>query len=174
MLCKVCGEASEPLELRIHAVQALGRLGAQGKSALPSLAALMKEKDETLRRQALDALGAIGPDAAQLSLIVQTIKSGDADTRRLALAALARAGPAGQEVGRGHAATRRRPGVRRAGGDLRVGSEGLHLRRRPLIACGLVVPELGTIRLVWQENPGRDDRGFPLYPHARATGSFPA
>src|SRR5262249_50271474 len=63
MLCRVCGDAKETMGIRVQGVQALGRLGPEGKSGLPTLVGLLKQPDGSLRRLALEALAAIGPDA---------------------------------------------------------------------------------------------------------------
>jgi HEAT repeat protein len=56
------------------------------------MVALLKGKDESLRRQALETLAAIGPGTAEVSVVVQAMKGGDAEMRRLALMALGKAG----------------------------------------------------------------------------------
>src|SRR5262249_21373439 len=89
MLCRVCGDAKEPMGIRVQGVQALGRLGPEGKSGLPTLVGLLKQPDGSLRRLALEALAAIGPDAkAAAPELVALLKSNDKSLRIQVLQAL--------------------------------------------------------------------------------------
>ena len=63
--------------LRDHAAQALARMGADAKQAVPDLlSALREEKDEGVRKRIIRALGQIGPAAsAAVPALVEELKN---------------------------------------------------------------------------------------------------
>lgn len=79
---------------RVAAAQALGRLGAGARPAVPELLTALTEKDAELRTEALASLNRIGPpDEKDVPLLVAVLRDGDfAAGRRYALESLARLG----------------------------------------------------------------------------------
>src|SRR5262249_23651005 len=92
MLCQVCKEGAEPVEVRLQAVQCLAKLGADAKPALGILAALAKQKDDRLQHRALEAMAAIGLGSPEIVAITPLLRTGNIEVRRLVLAALTKAG----------------------------------------------------------------------------------
>jgi uncharacterized repeat protein (TIGR01451 family) len=57
-------EPGNPLDSRIQAIDALGRLGPEAKPAMPALTRTLNDKSEFLRRLARDAIARIDPQPA--------------------------------------------------------------------------------------------------------------
>jgi HEAT repeat protein len=83
----------QPLRPRIAAI--LGRIGPDAKEAAPALAGVVeKEKSSAARREALIALGAIGPFASgQVPVIAKVLGDDDSKLRAAACYALGKIGP---------------------------------------------------------------------------------
>lgn len=80
---------------RWKALHALGLLGANCKSALADIAAVLHDKDAVLRVEAADCLGRLGPAAKdQVPALIQALKEDrEGDVREQAAEALGRIGP---------------------------------------------------------------------------------
>jgi HEAT repeat protein len=79
-------------ELRLPAVRAIGQIGAPAKAALPALDRVAQDPDPAFRIAVIEALGAMGADAAPV-LIKALTTPGTPDMREAALKALAGLGP---------------------------------------------------------------------------------
>ena len=93
LLVEACKDSSAPLEIRIHAVKALARLGPAGRNALPDLVSLAKAPDEDLKRAALTSLAILVPEVKDVPELAKILKTGSAECRRLVLAIFLRMGP---------------------------------------------------------------------------------
>ena len=93
MLCDASQNAQEPMEIRMQAVRCLGKLGPDGKSALPVLTQHIKNGDPPLRLPAFTAMIAIGPEVKDVPMLAESLKAADPEFRRLAAEALAKLGP---------------------------------------------------------------------------------
>lgn len=92
MLGQTVKDAGESVEVRLHAGKALARLGPEAKSALPALLDSLKEKDESLRRQAMTAIAAVGPEAKDVPVLAKALKDPNLGIRKAAADALASLG----------------------------------------------------------------------------------
>jgi HEAT repeat protein/S1-C subfamily serine protease len=73
---------SDPVrDVRLSALQALEKLGPGAKMVLPKILRELKEKDREMRGQAVDTLGAIGPDAKEAAGTLAEIVVGDKELR---------------------------------------------------------------------------------------------
>jgi HEAT repeat protein/S1-C subfamily serine protease/uncharacterized Zn finger protein (UPF0148 family) len=93
MLCEICKSPEENLQTKILAIKALGKLGADGRDALPVIVEAIKGKDELLKRAAFPSLISIGPETKDVPLLVDFLKGTDSDYRKMAAEALIRLGP---------------------------------------------------------------------------------
>ncbi|MCA1685249.1 MAG: HEAT repeat domain-containing protein, partial [Planctomycetia bacterium] len=76
--------------LRALAVEAVGKLGPP---VVPTLLEALKDRDESVREGAAQAIGLIGPDAAEaVPALIRGLRDRDAQVRLRAVEALARAG----------------------------------------------------------------------------------
>jgi HEAT repeat protein/S1-C subfamily serine protease len=82
-------------EVRVQALKALGKMGRDGKAALPNvLEACKGTADLGTRRAAVEALGPLGADAkAAVPVLIEALKESDKDLRRDAIVVLAKFGP---------------------------------------------------------------------------------
>jgi HEAT repeat protein len=78
---------------RANAAEALGSLGADGKSALPALLSALGDEGERVRQNALRAIIAIGPDATATQPLTNSLKDSDNLVRALSANALGQIGP---------------------------------------------------------------------------------
>lgn len=69
----------EAVEVRRQAADALERLGADAKKAVPELVEALKDKDAAVRRSAVKALGKIGPEVKEKALVGLIDVLADAD-----------------------------------------------------------------------------------------------
>jgi HEAT repeat protein len=83
-------------EVRVTVLDLLADQEEEAKASLPTVLQALKDPDATVRRTALRAIRAFGPEAAALAVPVLTeqLKAADGETRRGAIAALERFGPA--------------------------------------------------------------------------------
>src|SRR5262249_26335634 len=79
-------------EVRRLALQALTRAGADAKPALPEVIALLKQKDRTVRIQALQALESIGPEKQHADDLRELLKGSDKEVSMTAIRALVKIG----------------------------------------------------------------------------------
>jgi len=93
MLTKVCQDKNEPSEVRLQAVKAIGRLGANGRSALPTLTSLALASKDELQDAAVDAVDSVGPTAEEAPALTKLLKTAPADAKRQVLTILTRLGP---------------------------------------------------------------------------------
>jgi HEAT repeat protein len=98
MLAQSFKDSSEPLEVRLQAGRGLARLGPAGRSALPALFDVFKEKDESLRRQAMTTIAAVGPEAKDVPVLTEALKDANAGIRKLAADALITMGAEAKDV----------------------------------------------------------------------------
>ncbi len=83
--------------IRPWAADALGKIGAKAKSAVPALTKWLISKDSTERIMAADALGAIGPEAkTAVPALTELLDSKDSHERCVAAEALGAIGPEGR------------------------------------------------------------------------------
>jgi HEAT repeat protein/S1-C subfamily serine protease len=92
MLCTVCKDAGELAEVRLQAVKALAKLGADARTALPVLLGLLKEKDDGLRQAAMASVVAIGADTRDVAALTDALTNPSPEIRRLSMQALAKLG----------------------------------------------------------------------------------
>jgi HEAT repeat protein len=92
-LVRVCTDGEEAAEVRVQALKSLARLGTAAKSAVPQLAEQFKNADTTMRRQIMVTMVAIGPEARELSLLRESLKSTEPEIGRLAAEGLTTLGP---------------------------------------------------------------------------------
>jgi HEAT repeat protein len=85
---------------RCKFAQALGRLGPDLSFAAPALLEAMKDKEDYVRRDAVEALKKIVPEGNQatISALIQALKDKEAMVRSEAAAALGRIGPQAQRA----------------------------------------------------------------------------
>ena len=62
--------------VRWKAADALGKIGGQGRSSLPEVAALLKDSDSSVRWKAADALGKMGEAGARAAALLKDSDSG--------------------------------------------------------------------------------------------------
>jgi len=77
---------------RAKAAKAIGRLGAEGKPALPALLGALRDESELVRQNALRAIIAIGPDPKAINALTNCLKDSDNLVRALSATALGQAG----------------------------------------------------------------------------------
>jgi len=91
--------ADGDLEKRVAAARAVGRMGAEGKSAAPALLVALKNPNPGLRREAACALARIGAHAEDaVPVLVEALQDPDAPRRVEAVDALAALGPAASQA----------------------------------------------------------------------------
>jgi hypothetical protein len=77
---------SEDRTLRVHAVEALARIGAEAEAAVPALIEAFKGGDDYVRFLVVVALGQIGPEAkAAVPALIEALKDEDAVVRDAAV-----------------------------------------------------------------------------------------
>ena len=89
---------SSDFHVRQQAAWAIAAAASDGKPALGALASLMWAEDALLRKDAVAALKAIGPDASIIEDLAAAVKSDDPVVQRFAIRALEKLGPDGQEA----------------------------------------------------------------------------
>jgi HEAT repeat protein len=88
-ICELVADAGLDADLRATAVGVLGRIGPQGKMAIPALNQAREDADETLAGlidAALDRIGAVGKD--DVPAVLRALKSDKKPYRKLALQTL--------------------------------------------------------------------------------------
>jgi HEAT repeat protein len=78
---------------RAKAAEAIGRLGPEGKPALPALLLALRDEGELVRQNALRAIIAIGPDARAIDGLTIALRDSDDTVRALSASALGGLGP---------------------------------------------------------------------------------
>ena len=78
---------------RAKAAEAIGRLGAEGKLALPALLLALRDEGEAVRQNALRAIIAIGPDSRAVDTLTISLRDSDEVVRALSATALGGLGP---------------------------------------------------------------------------------
>ena len=89
---------SADFHVRQQATLAVAAAGSQGKPALGALASLLWAEDALLRKHAVAALKAIGPDASIIEDIAAAVESNDPVVQRFAIRTLEELGADGQEA----------------------------------------------------------------------------
>src|SRR5262249_32919061 len=83
---------------RIGAAEALGRLGADAKSALPALLLVLRDEGESVRQAGLRAIIAIGPDVKAMAALAVSLRDSDNTVRALSATALGQLGPVARQT----------------------------------------------------------------------------
>src|SRR5215470_4053499 len=87
---------SQDAGIRVSAAEALGRMGAAAKEAVPALIAALKDQDDSVRNSAADALGRMGGEA--VPALIAALKDQDVIVCSYAAGALGRMGAAAKEA----------------------------------------------------------------------------
>jgi len=95
---QVLRDKSRPTEVRWNASRTIGKIGGNARSAVPLLIECLTDPEATIREHCAEAIGDIGPSAAELGVpaLIPMLKDENARVRRDTVRSLGQLGEAGR------------------------------------------------------------------------------